>query len=160
MGGRGAEQGAVADRARRSQLVVDGEPPKVEFPDELTVRYAWSKPNPFFLPALAARDRLFIYRPAHYLKQFHERYADPAAAPGPGQGRPSRATGSQLFFRKDRLNDFDNPDMPTLQPWMQTTAPPAERFVAVRNPYFHRVDQTGSSCPISTGSSCRWSTPS
>jgi peptide/nickel transport system substrate-binding protein len=53
----------------------------------------------------------------------------------------------QLFFRKDRLNDFDNPDNPTLQPWMQTTAPPAERFVAVRNPYFHRVDQGGRQLP-------------
>ena len=53
----------------------------------------------------------------------------------------------QLFLRKDRLNDFDNPDMPTLQPWMQTTAPPAQRFVAVRNPYFHRVDAKGQQLP-------------
>src|SRR5947209_7215817 len=50
-------------------LVVDGEPPEVEFPDGLTVRYSWSKPNPFFLPALSAATELYIYRPAHYLKQ-------------------------------------------------------------------------------------------
>src|SRR4051794_5846774 len=30
---------------------------------------------------------------------------------------------------------------------MQTTAGPAERFVAVRNPYFHRVDQGGRQPP-------------
>src|SRR6478735_5116727 len=29
--------------------------------------------------------------------------------------------------------------MPTLQPWMQTTEPPAQRFVAVRNPYYDRM---------------------
>ena len=28
-------------------------------------------------PALAAANQLFIYRPAHYLKQFHQKYADP-----------------------------------------------------------------------------------
>ena len=45
--------------------------------DELTVRWSWSKPNRFFIPALAAANQLFIYRPAHYLKQFHQKYADP-----------------------------------------------------------------------------------
>src|SRR3546814_15997997 len=38
------------------------------------VRFAWPAPNARFLPALAAADPLFIYRPAHYLKQFHARY--------------------------------------------------------------------------------------
>ena len=36
------------------QLLVQGEPPKVEILDERTVRYSWSRPNPMFLPALAA----------------------------------------------------------------------------------------------------------
>ncbi|HEX6016189.1 MAG TPA: ABC transporter substrate-binding protein, partial [Geminicoccaceae bacterium] len=53
----------------------------------------------------------------------------------------------QLFLRKDRLNDFDDPEMPTLQPWMLTTAPPAQRFVAERNPHFHRVDLNGQQLP-------------
>src|SRR3546814_2436936 len=47
----------------------------------------------------------------------------------------------------DRPFFFDNPDLPTLQPWANTTAPPAERFVARRNPYFHRVDATGRQLP-------------
>ena len=38
-------------------LLVDGEKPKVEFPDAKTVRYSWSKPNPRFLPWLAAARR-------------------------------------------------------------------------------------------------------
>ena len=36
------------------ELLVDGEKPVVEFPDELTVRYTWSKPNSLF-PAGARR---------------------------------------------------------------------------------------------------------
>ncbi len=63
------------------QLLVDGEPPKVEFLGETTVRYTWSKPNPFFLPALAAPRPLFLYAPGHYLKQFHAAHAPPANSP-------------------------------------------------------------------------------
>ena len=40
-------------------------------------RYTWEKPNPFFLPALAAPRPLFLYAPGHYLKQFHAAYSDP-----------------------------------------------------------------------------------
>jgi peptide/nickel transport system substrate-binding protein len=114
--------------------------------DELTVRWSWSKPNRFFIPAIAAANQLFIYRPAHYLKQFHQKYADPDALK-----QLIAADGArdwiQLFLRKDRLNDFDNPDMPTLQPWRLVTKPPAQRFVAERNPYFHRVDSKGQQLP-------------
>lgn len=128
------------------QLLVDGELPKVEFPDELTVRYSWSKPNPLFLPALAAATSVEIYRPAHYLKQFHRRYVDPATLAQLIKSTQSR-DWVQLYLRKDRQDQFDNPDMPTLQPWMQTTSPPAQRFVAVRNPYFYRADAKGQQLP-------------
>ena len=42
---------------------------------------------------------------------------------------------------------FDNPALPTLEPWVNTTAPPATRYVLVRNPYFHRVDSAGRQLP-------------
>jgi peptide/nickel transport system substrate-binding protein len=47
----------------------------------------------------------------------------------------------------DNLYESDNPDLPTLQPWMNTTRPPADRFIAVRNPYFHRIDERGRQLP-------------
>jgi peptide/nickel transport system substrate-binding protein len=49
--------------------------------------------------------------------------------------------------REDNMYQFDNPSLPTVQPWMNTTKPPADRFVAVRNPYFHRVDANGRQLP-------------
>ena len=128
------------------ELQVDGEWPQVEILDERTVRYSWSKPNPFFLPALAAAAPLFIYRPAHYLKQFHERYADPDELARLVAADRAR-DWAQLHGRQDRMYRFDNPDQPTLQPWMLQNAPPADRFVAVRNPHFHRVDQQGQQLP-------------
>lgn len=128
------------------QLLVNGEPPKVELLDDQTVRYSWSAPNPLFLPSLAAATALVIYRPAHYLKQFHKKYASPEELARLVKDNKAR-DWVQLFLRKDREDKFDNPHLPTLQPWMQTTAPPAERFVAKRNPYFHRVDKEGQQLP-------------
>lgn len=128
------------------RFTVQGELPRAEFPDPATVRYEWSKPNPFILPTLAAASPEFIYLPAHYLKQFHEKYAE-ADALAKAVKETSSRDWAQLFGRKERMNRFDNPDLPTLEPWRLATRPPAERFVAERNPYFHRIDAKGQQLP-------------
>ncbi|OHC82361.1 MAG: peptide ABC transporter substrate-binding protein [Rhodospirillales bacterium RIFCSPLOWO2_12_FULL_67_15] len=127
-----------------SDLLVNGEAPKVEFPDPQTVRYSWSKPNPDFLPRMAGASPLFIFRPAHYLKQFHRKYSRQAAASDAGSKKRGWAA---VHNREDNLYQYDNPKLPSLQPWINTTKPPADRFVAVRNPYFHRVDPAGRQLP-------------
>ena len=127
------------------ELLVDGEPPKFEVLSDTVVRYTWPKPNPHFLPRQAGASPLFIYRPAHYLKPFHKKYSEKvrkAEADGTAKRR-----WSAVHNRADNLYESDNPDLPTLQPWMNTTRPPADRFVAVRNPYFHRVDERGQQLP-------------
>ena len=68
------------------ELLVDGKPPKIEYIDDLTIRYTWEKPNPTFLAALAAPNPLYIYRPAHFLKQYHVNYTDRDEAGGNGRG--------------------------------------------------------------------------
>ena len=126
-------------------LLVDGEPPKFEILNETTVRYTWAKPNPSFLPRLAGTSPLFVFRPAHYLKQFHKKYsAKVAKAEADGS---AKRRWSAVHNRVDNLYEADNPELPSLQPWINTTRPPADRFVAVRNPYFHRVDASGRQLP-------------
>ena len=129
-----------------TQLLVDGEAPKVEILDATTVRYSWSKPNANFLPALAGTSPLYIYRPMHYLKNYHAKYADPAelAEAVEDAEQPSWAA---LHNRKDNMYKNDNPKLPTLDPWVLTTKPPSDRFVFVRNPYYYRVDSTGHQLP-------------
>jgi peptide/nickel transport system substrate-binding protein len=127
------------------ELLVDGQPPKVEFIDKTTVRYSWAKPNHDFLPRIAGTSPLFIYRPAHYLKKFHKKY-NPKLAKSEGDAS-SKRSWARVHNKQDNMYRFDNPDLPTLQPWMNTTKPPADRFVAVRNPYFHRVDEQGRQLP-------------
>ena len=126
-------------------LLVDGEPPVFEVIDATTIRYTWSRPNPFFLPALAAAAPLYIYRPAHYLKQFHARYKTAGEAEATKSSRLRNWAAEHN--NNDNLYKFDNPDLPTLQPWVNGTRPPATRFVGVRNPYFHRVDPEGRQLP-------------
>lgn len=127
-------------------LMIDGEGPKVEILDAVTVRYSWSKPNPFFLPRLAGAAPLYIYRPAHYLKKFHKKYAEPEALKKAIEHANAR-NWAELHNNLDNMYQFDNPDQPTLEPWMIVTRPPAIRFVGQRNPFFHRIDPNGVQLP-------------
>lgn len=129
-----------------SQMLVDGEEPTFQVIDELTFRYTWEKPNPSFLPALAAPSPLYIYRPAHYMKQFHADYADVEELERQALEAKARDWGA-MHTRMQRQRRPENPDLPTLQAWQNTTPPPSTRFVFERNPFFHRVDPTGQQLP-------------
>ncbi|MDH3742753.1 MAG: ABC transporter substrate-binding protein, partial [Hyphomicrobiales bacterium] len=129
-----------------AQLLVDGKPPKFEVLDEQTVRFTWHAANPDFLPALAAPRPIFLAKPAHYMKTFHKHYQDPAkleALIAEASARNWRG----LHIRKGRQYRPENPELPTLDPWRNTTKPPSERFVFARNPYFHRIDENGRQLP-------------
>ncbi|MGE0254726.1 MAG: ABC transporter substrate-binding protein [Alphaproteobacteria bacterium] len=123
-----------------------GKLPTFTVVDEATVRYAWTDPNPLFLPALAAARDPYIYRPAHYLKPFHAKYAGREAMEEEAKKRRLRSWAA-LHNNRDNLYDLDNPDLPTLNPWLNTVRPPAQQFAFVRNPYFHRVDAAGHQLP-------------
>ena len=129
-----------------TQLLVEGEKPKVEFPDAVTVRYSWSRPNPMFLPALAAPNPTYIFMPAHYLKQFHAKYADPKKLEALVKEAKQRSWAA-LHNKLDNAYRNDNPDLPSVEPWVLKTRPPAERFIFERNPYFYRIDAKGRQLP-------------
>jgi peptide/nickel transport system substrate-binding protein len=129
-----------------NELLVQGEKPQVEFPDALTVRYSWSHPNPLFLPALAGPTPLYLFQPEHYLKQFHAKYADKDKLAALVKKRKQR-NWAALYNRVDNAYRNDNPDLPSLEPWVLETRPPADRFIFQRNPYFHRIDAAGRQLP-------------
>ena len=127
-------------------LLVDGELPEFEVLDPHTVRYTWTRPNPFLLTSLAAPRPLFLYAPGHYLKQYHATYADPETLASLIEEAGTR-NWAGLHHRRNHPYKNDNPNLPVLQPWVNTTRPPAERFVFQRNPYYHRVDSEGRQLP-------------
>lgn len=128
------------------ELLPNGEPPKFEVLDKQTVRYSWSRPNPLFLPALAGPDPLFIYSPAHYLKKFHKKYAEKSTLDALVKKAGVR-NWAALYLKKGAMYRNDNPDLPTLGPWVLKTKPPADRIVFERNPYYYRVDGAGHQLP-------------
>ncbi len=129
-----------------SALMVGGESPKFEVIDSYTVRYAWSRPNPFFLPALAGTRPEYIYAPSHYLQRYHPRYSDREALDEKARSKGQR-NWVAIHTKKYHPYKNENPDLPTLQPWMLVTSPPSTRFVFERNPFFHRVDAQGRQLP-------------
>jgi peptide/nickel transport system substrate-binding protein len=143
------------DVAQNEQLSASGlpealqpnrQPPQFEVLDEHTVRYSWPIPNPLFLPALAGPDPLFIYCPAHYLKQFHSKYADKAVLDAMVKKAGARGWAA-LHTKLDSMYRNDNPDLPSLDPWILKTSLPADRIIFERNPYYYRIDGAGHQLP-------------
>ncbi|MEM9851734.1 MAG: ABC transporter substrate-binding protein [Pseudomonadota bacterium] len=129
-----------------SFLKLGQEWPTVSFPDPLTVVYEWSSPNPGFLPNLAQARPPFIYRPGHYLSQFHAKYADPDKLAERVAKKKVRGWAA-LHNKRDNMYKFDNPSLPTLQPWIPADVGGETRRVFVRNPYYHRIDTRGRQLP-------------
>ncbi|MDP2698102.1 ABC transporter substrate-binding protein [Thalassospira sp.] len=127
-------------------LMVNGRPPEFEIIDDFTVRYSWAEPNPFFIAELAATRPPFIYRPSHYLRQFHENYRDTAELNAMVSKRGLRSW-AVLHTDKDEPYDLKNIERPSLEPWLIRTSEPSDRFVFERNPYYHRVDPDGNQLP-------------
>lgn len=119
-------------------LLVDDKPPNFEVLDKYTVRYTWHAPNPNFLAGLAGTRALYIFAPAHYLKKLHKRYADPTKI---------KKKWAKNFKKKSRQYQPSNPELPTLEAWMNQTKPPSTLLVFARNPFFHRIDTIGQQLP-------------
>ncbi|WP_417667271.1 ABC transporter substrate-binding protein [Roseibium sp.] len=127
-------------------LMVNGKGPKFEVLSDTSVRFTWDDPNPLFLPELAKARPPFIYRPAHYLRQFHEKYGDPAFIEKAAADVKARSW-APLHNKKDDMYNARNPELPSLQPWIRKTDGSDQRFVLDRNPFYHRIDSTGQQLP-------------
>ncbi|WP_428696204.1 ABC transporter substrate-binding protein [Stappia sp.] len=127
-------------------MLAGGKPPLFEVVDETTVRFSWDEPNPLFKPELAKSRPPFIYRPAHYLKQYHARYGDMEKIGKLAQAKKLRSWAA-LFNKMDDMYDARNPDLPSLQPWVRLADDSERRFVLHRNPYYHRIDKAGQQLP-------------
>lgn len=127
-------------------MFVAGELGTVTFPDAHTVVFEWAAPNSSFLPMLAQASPPFIYRPAHYLKRYHAKFADPDFLAE--QIEEARVKSwAALHNKRDSMYQFDNPDQPTLQPWLNASRDATSRNLFVRNPYYHRMDKAGTQLP-------------
>lgn len=129
------------------ELLVEGRPPKVRIIDATTIRYTWDRPNPYFIASQARAAPLFLYRPSHYLKGFHRKYTPEKEILKSAEGGDQGGDWATIHRGLDAMYGNDNPNLPTLNPWINTTPLPARRLVFVRNPFFHRIDGQGQQLP-------------
>ena len=143
------------DVANNKELSPVGPPKIMTINDELPIfevinrykfRYTWKRPNPDFLPRLASASPLYIYRPAHYMRQFHEKYTDQDVLKKTVKKSKQR-NWAALHNKMDNLYRNDNVNLPVLQPWVSISKPSASRLIFKRNPFFHRVDPEGKQLP-------------
>ena len=127
-------------------MTINGELPIFEVINRYKFRYTWKRPNPDFLPRLASASPLYIYRPAHYMRQFHKKYTGQTALKETVKKYKQR-NWAALHNKMDNLYRNDNIDLPVLQPWVSISKPSASRLIFKRNPFFHRVDPEGKQLP-------------
>jgi peptide/nickel transport system substrate-binding protein len=135
-------------------MAINGKQGAIEKVDTYTVRFKFPEPY-FMLPdVLAGSTDLagqgFAYRgmggfaPAHYLKQFHPKYA--------GQAELDKKVKEAKFDSWVRMflakNDWAlNPELPVLSPWKTATAINTATWTLERNPYSVFVDTAGNQLP-------------
>lgn len=127
-------------------LMINGKPPRFEVIDARTVRYSWDDPNPDFLADQASPSPIRLMFPAAYMKQFHMRYQTKELL-AQHIAKERVDDWAALHQKMSRVVRPENPNLPTLDAWRNRTAPPAERFVFERNPYYYRVDENGLQLP-------------
>ena len=130
-----------------SWLMNDSEPVTMRAPDAYTIEYHFSKPYGLFLEYLAFMSNTTIF-PKHYLSQFHPKYTDPDTLAKRVKER-GLAFWYQLMGQK--LIYDENPELPSLKPFVLSTDPTGSRVVAERNAYYWKVDPAGNQLPYLDG---------
>ena len=125
----------------------------IEILDDFTFTTSFAAPNPIVPFWVASTERLTSGRgpnfgdPAHYMKQFHPKYAKKEEL---DQKLKEAGLADWKDFLKGTgpaVNMYTNPDRPVILAWKTKVPPPASRYVMERNPYFWQVDPAGNQLP-------------
>lgn len=123
----------------------EDEPASIEKVDDYTFTVTFPTPNGMFEELLPNQ---WMYAPAHYLKQFHVKYADKdklAAAVSEG----GFDTWTDLYASKSE--SWNNPGCPYLSCWFPTNTVDQPLHTFARNPYYWKVDTDGNQLPYLDG---------
>lgn len=115
---------------------VNGKLVQIEKVDEITLKFTYAGTSIFTLQRMANWSKggvgYYFIMPAHYLKQFHPKYN-------------TEVKDFQTFNEKIVMQN--NPEHPTLNPWMVEKLEPGVNRVWKRNPYYYVIDMDGNQLP-------------
>ena len=129
----------------------DGVPGEVTIIDDLTFKVTFDFPYGQFLAELSSwiPDYTLLFRPAHFIKQFHAGYTDMAEIQ-PILDELEIKTWVDLVILKDmrhwELYREHGVGVPSLTPWIAEEVN-SSVVRAVRNPYYWKVDTAGNQLP-------------
>src|SRR5437773_3621143 len=136
-------------------MTINGTPISLEKVDDTTIRFF--APEPYHaLPIVHAsvwgighharfgREGLGGFAPAHYLKQFHPKYASKEDM-AKKLAELKFETWVTLF--KNRNDACRNPDLPVVTPWKTVSPITTPTWILERNPYSVWVDTDGNQLP-------------
>lgn len=134
-------------------LICNGQPVKVEKIDDYTIKFHFTAPYGLFPTFLAQPEGVEpVSYPAHYLKEYLPHYNPNAASEASKLGYNNWQDRFFAVFGHpgsiDEPSRWTNPDLPTLNAWMLTgTYGKQDPLVAVRNPYYWKIDPAGRQLP-------------
>jgi len=145
------------------EFSINGKPGKFVKIDDLTVQAQFPEPYPMFVDVLAGFTTVGSglalggggggggggnvqgpYAPAHYLKKFHQKYANPAEL---DQALKDLGLDNWVTLIKNRNDYQTNVDCPVLTPWRTISPNNTPNWLLERNPYFWAVDTDGNQLP-------------
>ena len=138
-----------------SVMTINGKPISIKKVDASTVQIV--APEPYFaLPTVLAsvwgighharfgRDALGGFAPAHYLKQFHPKFASKDDL---AKRLADLKFENWVLLFKNRNDACRNPDLPVVTPWKTVSPINTPTWILERNPYSVWVDTDGNQLP-------------
>ena len=126
----------------------DGSAAVVEKVDDYTVTWTYKQPNTTLMMELANKDggdkSWAVFQPAHYLKQFHAKYAKADDLNKMVTEAGFKTWGELIATKK---NPAENPERPVMAAWMPMSRVSDDVLTLKRNPYFVGVDAEGNQLP-------------
>jgi peptide/nickel transport system substrate-binding protein len=124
---------------------LDGQLYELKTPDPYTVVIRFDQPYGLFLEMVAFRGLMEgMCLPKHYMSQFHPAFADVDELNE--RAKEAGFVNWNTYFW-DRCNLEDNTQLPSINAFVTTVPFPAPRCMAVRNPYYWKVDPDGKQLP-------------
>ena len=111
-----------------STVLVGGKVPELSKIDQYTLK--WKFPAPYVWYMFNVFQTRSMFKPKHYMKQFHPRYN----------------TDAKYKDYLD-LDNFWNPNRPTMAPWKMVKYDTTQEIIVERNPFYYAVDQEGNQLP-------------
>ncbi|GHV91683.1 ABC transporter substrate-binding protein [Spirochaetia bacterium] len=139
--------------SKPARFVQGGKSVTLEKIDLYTIKFKFPGPNGLFLQQLALVDSEAGFLPKQYFSKMHIKYNPNADADAKAAGYSDWAA---MFAAKGGVPGtpgdvyLQNGDLPVLSAWMWELAPgagSASQAIAVRNPYYWKVDTEGNQLP-------------